>query len=91
MLVRLPKPPAGDQVTERFQRLQAHYGRDSVAVLSGASLTNEKAYLMGTFARVALGTRHIDYNGRLCMVAAGAANLKAFGIVGASGGLGALI
>ena len=35
---------------------------------------------MGKFARLALGTRHIDYNGRLCMVAAGAANLKAFGI-----------
>ena len=49
-------------------------------MLSGASLTNEKAYLMGKFARLALGTRHIDYNGRLCMVAAGAANLKAFGI-----------
>src|SRR5581483_6532119 len=32
------------------------------------------------FARLALGTRHIDYNGRLCMVAAGAANLKAFGV-----------
>ena len=35
---------------------------------------------MGKFARLAVGTRHIDYNGRLCMVAAGAANLKAFGI-----------
>lgn len=69
-----------DLVAERFQRLQARYGKDSVAVLSGASLTNEKAYLMGKFARVAVGTRHIDYNGRLCMVAAGAANLKAFGI-----------
>ena len=35
---------------------------------------------MGKFARVALGTRHIDYNGRLCMVSAGAANNLAFGI-----------
>ena len=39
----------------------------------GASLTTEKSYLMGKFARVALGTRHIDYNGRLCMVSAGTA------------------
>jgi assimilatory nitrate reductase catalytic subunit len=77
---RISWDEALDQVAERFQRLQAHYGRDSVAVLSGASLTNEKAYLMGKFARVALGTRHIDYNGRLCMVAAGAGNLKAFGM-----------
>ncbi|MBI1816553.1 MAG: molybdopterin oxidoreductase family protein [Deltaproteobacteria bacterium] len=77
---RISWDEALDQIAERFQRLQAHYGPDSVGVLSGASLTNEKAYLMGKFARVGLGTRHIDYNGRLCMVAAGAANLKAFGL-----------
>jgi assimilatory nitrate reductase catalytic subunit len=77
---RIPWDEAIDLVGERVQRLQAHHGRDAVAVLSGASLTNEKAYLMGKFARLAVGTRHIDYNGRLCMVAAGAANLKAFGI-----------
>ncbi len=69
-----------DLVAERFQRLQSRYGPDSVGVLSGASLTNEKAYLIGKFARLAVGTRHVDYNGRLCMVAAGAANLLAFGI-----------
>jgi assimilatory nitrate reductase catalytic subunit len=69
-----------DIVAERIQRLQARHGRDAVAVLGGASLTNEKAYLMGKFARLAVGTRHIDYNGRLCMVSAGAGNLKAFGI-----------
>ncbi len=77
---RIPWDEALDLVAERVGRLQARYGRDSVAVLSGASLTNEKAYLMGKFARLAVGTRHIDYNGRLCMVAAGAGNLRAFGI-----------
>jgi assimilatory nitrate reductase catalytic subunit len=77
---RIPWDEALELVVERVQRLQVRYGRDSVALLSGASLTNEKAYLAGKFARLALGTRHIDYNGRLCMVAAGAANLKAFGI-----------
>ena len=56
------------------------HGADANAVLSGGSLTNEKAYLMGKFARLALGTRHIDYNGRFCMVSAGSANLKAFGM-----------
>ncbi len=69
-----------DIVAERLERLQRRHGRDAIAVLGGASLTNEKAYLMGKFARLALGTRHIDYNGRLCMVSAGAGNLKAFGI-----------
>ena len=49
-------------------------------VLGGASLTTEKTYLLGKFARVCLKTPFIDYNGRLCMVSAGAANKKAFGI-----------
>jgi assimilatory nitrate reductase catalytic subunit len=68
------------RVVESIQDIQARHGRDAFAVLSGASLTNEKAYLMGKLARVALKTRNIDYNGRLCMVAAGAANRQAFGI-----------
>ena len=49
-------------------------------MLSGVSLTNEKSYLVGKFARVALKTRNLDYNGRLCMVSAGAGNKKAFGL-----------
>src|SRR5215469_11436658 len=57
----------------RLSELQEKYGPDAVAVYGGDSLTTEKAYLMGKFARVALGTRHIDYNGRLCMVSAGTA------------------
>jgi assimilatory nitrate reductase catalytic subunit len=69
-----------DRVAENIERIQSRYGRDAFALLSGASLTNEKAYLMGKLARVALKTRNIDYNGRLCMVAAGAANRKAFGV-----------
>ena len=60
--------------------MQEKYGPDSVAVYGGASLTTEKSYLLGKFARVALGTRHIDYNGRLCMVSAGTAYKGAFGV-----------
>src|SRR5437762_1684442 len=64
----------------RLRELQERYGRDSVAVYGGASLISEKSYLLGKFARVALGTRHIDYNGRLCMVSAGVAYKLAFGV-----------
>jgi assimilatory nitrate reductase catalytic subunit len=64
----------------RLRELQEKYGPDSVAVYGGASLTTEKAYLLGKFARVALGTRHIDYNGRLCMVSAGTAYKGALGV-----------
>jgi assimilatory nitrate reductase catalytic subunit len=67
-------------VAEKFQRIQSHNGLSSVAVLSGASLTTEKTYLMGKFARMCLKTSNIDYNGRLCMVSAAAGNKKAFGI-----------
>ncbi len=43
-------------------------------------LTNEKAYTLGKFARVVLGTSQIDYNGRFCMSSAAAAGVKAFGL-----------
>src|SRR5207253_5395690 len=68
------------RTVEAMQNIQAKYGRDAFAVLGGASMTNEKAYLIGKFARVALRTANIDYNGRLCMVSAGAANKMAFGV-----------
>jgi assimilatory nitrate reductase catalytic subunit len=68
------------KTASEIERIQSTYGPDAMGVLSGASLTTEKSYLMGKFARVCLKTRYIDYNGRLCMVSAGAANKKAFGI-----------
>lgn len=68
------------RVAGEIARIQKTYGNAAVGVLSGASLTVEKAYLMGKFARVCLKTPYIDYNGRLCMVSAGAGNKKAFGI-----------
>jgi assimilatory nitrate reductase catalytic subunit len=68
------------RVASEISRLQETHGSSAVGVLSGASLTTEKTYLMGKFARVCLRTPYIDYNGRLCMVSAGAANKKAFGI-----------
>ncbi len=68
------------KTASEIKRIQKKFGNDSVAFLGGASMTNEKAYLNGKFARLALKTKNIDYNGRLCMVSAGAANKMAFGI-----------
>jgi assimilatory nitrate reductase catalytic subunit len=68
------------KVAAEIGRLQKAHGNACIGVLSGASLTTEKTYLLGKFARVCLKTPYIDYNGRLCMVSAGAANKKAFGI-----------
>ncbi|MDT0393824.1 MULTISPECIES: molybdopterin oxidoreductase family protein [Streptomyces] len=56
------------------------YGADAVGVFGGGGLTNEKAYALGKFARVALGTSQIDYNGRFCMSSAAAAGNLAFGL-----------
>lgn len=69
-----------DATVKGIRSVQQKYGKDSFAVLSGSSLTNEKCYLMGKFARVGIGTANIDYNGRLCMASAAGANKKAFGI-----------
>jgi assimilatory nitrate reductase catalytic subunit len=69
-----------DRVASEIRRIQDTYGPDAFAIYGGASLTTEKAYLLGKFARLAVGTANIDYNGRLCMVSAGAAYKHAFGI-----------
>lgn len=68
------------RVAAEIERIQTRWGAPAVGCLSGASLTTEKAYLLGKFARVCLKTPYIDYNGRLCMVSAAAANKKAFGV-----------
>lgn len=68
------------RVAEAINRIQSDHGNDAFALLSGASLTTEKTYLMGKFAHVCLKTSNIDYNGRLCMVSAAAGNKKAFGV-----------
>jgi assimilatory nitrate reductase catalytic subunit len=71
---------AVERVAGEIERIQSEYGRNAFAILSGASLTTEKSYLMGKFAHMCLRTSNIDYNGRLCMVSAGAGNMKAFGV-----------
>ena len=65
---------------ESLRRAQQRYGVDAAAVLGGGSLTNEKAYWLGKFARVGLGTANIDYNGRFCMSSAAAAGTRALGV-----------
>lgn len=69
-----------DRVTREVTAIQTEHGRDAVGVFGGGGLTNEKAYQLGKFARVALRTRYIDYNGRFCMSSAAAAGNRAFGL-----------
>lgn len=76
----LPYEQAIHRVAAEIERIQTQHGPHAFALLSGASLTTEKTYLMGKFAHMCLKTSNIDYNGRLCMVSAAAGNKKAFGI-----------
>lgn len=69
-----------DRVARGFKDAQAAYGRDAAGIFGGGSLTNEKSYLLGKFARVALRTSNIDYNGRFCMSSAAAASIGSLGI-----------
>jgi assimilatory nitrate reductase catalytic subunit len=69
-----------DRIASTITDIQARYGRDAIGIFGGGGLTNEKAYLLGKFARVALRTSQIDYNGRFCMSSAAAASIKAFGV-----------
>jgi assimilatory nitrate reductase catalytic subunit len=88
-LVRRPKggplEPASWQeaiamVVSLVRQAQRTGGADAVGVFGGGGLTNEKAYMLGKFARVVLRTKNIDYNGRFCMASAAVACQKAFGI-----------
>ncbi|MFF5155874.1 molybdopterin oxidoreductase family protein [Streptomyces sp. NPDC000348] len=69
-----------ERVAAGLGRTRAEYGADAVGVFGGGGLTNEKAYSLGKFARVVLGTSQIDYNGRFCMSSAAAAGGRAFGL-----------
>lgn len=77
-------PASWDEALERvadgLRGTRAEHGADAVGVFGGGGLTNEKAYALGKFARVVLGTSQIDYNGRFCMSSAAAAHQRAFGL-----------
>ncbi|CAL9432035.1 Assimilatory nitrate reductase catalytic subunit [Streptomyces sp. enrichment culture] len=69
-----------DAVAEGLARTRDAHGADAVGAFGGGGLTNEKAYALGKFARIALRTSQIDYNGRFCMSSAAAAHQRAFGL-----------
>ncbi|WP_285570089.1 molybdopterin oxidoreductase family protein [Streptomyces sp. NBC_01463] len=68
------------RIADGMRGTRARHGADAVGVFGGGGLTNEKAYALGKFARVVLGTSQIDYNGRFCMSSAAAAHQRAFGL-----------
>jgi assimilatory nitrate reductase catalytic subunit len=69
-----------DRIVTAVVDSQRRYGRDSVGAFGGGGLTNEKAYTLGKFVRVALRSASIDYNGRFCMSSAATAANRALGV-----------
>ena len=69
-----------DHVADRIRTIQDEHGKDAVGVFGGGGLTNEKVYQLGKWTRLALGSKHIDYNGRFCMSSAAGALNRSFGI-----------
>ncbi|WP_445488580.1 assimilatory nitrate reductase catalytic subunit NasC [Niallia sp. 03133] len=78
--VRITWREALNTIKQNFTQIQKEDGKNALAVYGSASITNEEAYLLGKFARVALQTKYIDYNGRLCMSAAATAAAQSFGM-----------
>ncbi|MDT0266876.1 molybdopterin oxidoreductase family protein [Streptomyces sp. DSM 44915] len=69
-----------DRVAAGLAGVRGRHGADAVGVFGGGGLTNEKAYALGKFTRLVLGSSQIDYNGRFCMSSAAAAGNRAFGV-----------
>jgi assimilatory nitrate reductase catalytic subunit len=67
-------------IAAAIQKTQQTYGPDAVGAFGGGGLTNEKAYALGKFVRVALRSASIDYNGRFCMSSAATAANRALGV-----------
>jgi assimilatory nitrate reductase catalytic subunit len=63
-----------------FRAVAERWGDDANAVFGSGALTNEKAYALGKFARLALRTSRFDYNGRFCMSSAAAAVQRSLGV-----------
>ncbi len=80
VLVPVGWEEALDRIASAFKGTREQYGPDAVGIFGGGSLTNEKSYLLGKFARVALQTANIDYNGRFCMSSAAGASIRSLGL-----------
>jgi len=80
VLVEASWDEALDAAADGFRGIGAAKGSDAIASFGSGALTNEKVYVLGKFARLALQTANFDYNGRFCMSSAAAAANRAFGI-----------
>lgn len=74
-----------DQTAAEFKRIQAAYGRDSVAIVSTGQILTEEFYTLGKLARGVIGSNNYDGNTTLCMASAVSGYKRSFGSDGPPG------
>ncbi|MFT6178028.1 MAG: assimilatory nitrate reductase catalytic subunit [Akkermansiaceae bacterium] len=70
---------AGKIFSEKFKKIQATYGKESVAFLSTGQIATEEMAFLGSFAKFGMGLKHGDGNTRQCMATSVVAYKQAFG------------
>ncbi len=71
--------------SDEFKRIQATYGKESVAVISTGQLLTEEFYALGKFVQLGLETSNYDGNTTLCMASAVMGYKQTFGSDGPTG------
>lgn len=56
-----------DAFCDNFKSIQKEHGKDSVAFISTGQITCEDFFLLGSFGKFGIGTKHGDGNTRQCM------------------------
>jgi len=69
-------------ITATFRRILEQQGPTGLAIYGSGQLLQEESYVIGKFARGAIGTPHLDGNPRLCMASAVVGYIRSFGTDG---------
>lgn len=75
----IPWDLAAKIFSDKFKKIQATYGKDSVAFLSTGQIATEEMAFLGAFAKFGMGIKHGDANTRQCMATSVVAYKQAFG------------
>ena len=84
-LVRVTWDEALETMVERFRKVQAKYGPESLGVLSTGQLVTEEFYTLGKLVQLGFGTNNYDGNTTLCMATAVSGYKLSFGSDGPPG------
>ncbi len=84
-LQRVSWDEALETMVDRFRKVQAKYGPESLGVLSTGQLVTEEFYTLGKLVQLAFGTNNYDGNTTLCMATAVSGYKLSFGSDGPPG------